>query len=95
VRAQDNKSFANVSVSPASFPLIGGNYGVDCIATFGGGSVDLQKVAGDGATLVDVGTATKFTANGYATQQLPPGNYKVTVTTATAVYVDISLIPTD
>jgi hypothetical protein len=65
-------------------------YGVTVTATFGGGSVALQRLAADGSTFVTCLTA--FTAAGYASVNLPIGTYKFAVTTATGVYVDATSV---
>ncbi len=93
MRATDSYFASNINATTAAFILTGGKYGVDCMATFGGGSVKLQKVLGDGATLQSVSSATDFTANGYATVDLPHGSYKLVIATATGVYVQIKRIP--
>lgn len=85
-----NHVISNSSGTSLPFTLAGGAYGVDCSATFGGGSVTLQKLAADGATYVTALTA--FTAAGYATVNLPQGDYRVAIATATAVYVRITAI---
>jgi hypothetical protein len=51
---------ANATQGP--FSLLGGKYGVTCVATFGADSVALQNLGPDGTTFV---TAASFTANGY------------------------------
>jgi hypothetical protein len=79
--------FSNISANTAAFVLRGGNYGVTCHATWGGGSVTLQRLATDAATYVTVMTA--FSADGYASANLPSGTYRLTVATATAVYCDV------
>lgn len=81
-------SFSNISATTASFTLTGGTYGVTVSATFGGGSVTLNRLSLDGSTFVAVLPA--FAANGYGDIQLPPGTYQVAVATATAVYVQIA-----
>lgn len=86
----DRFSFSNLSVTPAAFMLSGGLYGVTAVATFGGGSITLQRLAADDSTYVTCLTA--FTAAGYATVSLPPGTYKLTIATATAVYADVVAI---
>lgn len=86
------QQFANITATTAAFALRGGLYAVTVHATFGGGSVTLQKLAADASTYVTALTA--FTADGYATVSLPSGTYKVAVTTATGVYVDIESIQT-
>ncbi|MGE3279683.1 MAG: hypothetical protein AB7H90_03505 [Alphaproteobacteria bacterium] len=91
MRPIDGYLATNISATTAAFKLRGGLYGVDAIATWGGGSVTLQRVAGDGSTMVTAMTA--FSANGYATAYLPPGDYKLAVATATGVYVNVRRIP--
>lgn len=84
---RDIQIFKNVSATQGPFTLHGGAYAVKVLATFGGGSVTLQVLADDGSTYVTCLTA--FSANGYATVNLPSGTYQFLVTTATAVYVSI------
>lgn len=79
--------FNNISATPASFTLRGGNYGVTAHATWGGGSVTLQRLSPDGSTYVTVLVA--FSADGYANLNLPSGTYQLLVATATGIYVDI------
>jgi len=86
----NNASYSNISATTAAFTLPSGLYGVTVTATFGGGSVTLQRLAADGSTYVTCLTA--FTAAGYATVNLPSGTYRFTIATATAVYVDIAAI---
>lgn len=80
--------YSNISSTPATFQLKGGNYGVTVTATFGGGSVTFNKLSQDGTTWVPVVPA--FTANGYANVSLPPGNYQLAIATATAVYAEVT-----
>jgi hypothetical protein len=82
--------FSNISATTAAFTLGGGLYGVSVSATFGGGNVVLQRLGADGTTYLPVMTA--LTAAGYTTAYLPAGSYKLAITTATAVYADISQI---
>ena len=86
----NGKSFSNVSATTAAFTLPAGNYGVTVTATFGGGSVTLQRLAADASTYVTCLTA--LTTAGYATVLLPSGTYRFAIATATAVYVDIASI---
>lgn len=81
---------SNLSATTGAFQLSGGAYGVTVSATFGGGSVTLQRLASDGSTYVTCLTA--FTAAGYASVNLPPGTYKIAIATATAVYADVMAI---
>lgn len=88
----EDVAFNNISATPASFKLRGGNYGVTVHATWGGGSVTLQRLAPDGSTYVTVLTA--FSADGYQNVSLPSGTYQLLVATATAIYVDVVAIVT-
>ncbi|MGJ5120964.1 hypothetical protein [Bradyrhizobium oligotrophicum] len=92
--ATDGASVSNVSASSSAFALRGGKYGVNAVATFGGGSVKLQILQADGSSYVSVSSATDFTAAGYGTVDLPPGQYRFTIATATAVYANVTRIPT-
>jgi hypothetical protein len=85
VSGADNQAFSNISATTAAFTLRGGLYGITVTATFSGGNAD-------GSTYVTAATA--ITAAGYSTAYLPPGTYKFAITTATAVYIDITSIPT-
>lgn len=87
----DQVTYSSVAVSQTGFKLLGGTYGMTVTATWGGGSVDLKKLSADGTTYVSVLTTT-FTANAYQTVNIPPGTYQLTVTTATAVYADITSV---
>lgn len=84
--------FSNISASTAKFAILGGKYAMCATGTWSSGNVDLQIVAPDGSTLIDVGSSTKMTANGFAVVDLPPGLYQFTVATATAVYVALTRI---
>ena len=79
--------FKNVSTTQGPFTLRGGNYGLTCHATWGGGSVALQRLSTDGSTYVTVLTA--LTADGYGDANLPSGTYQLLVTTATGVNCDV------
>jgi hypothetical protein len=72
--ATDNKTFANISATSASFPLLGGTYGMSCVASTYG-TVTLQTLAADGSTWLTAMTA--FAANGYESADLPSGTYRV------------------
>lgn len=94
MRALDGHFESNISADTATFNLDGGLYGVDCVGT-SFGTVKLQKQANDASTYLSVSTATDFAASGYTTVYLPPGLYKIAVTTTTAVYVGIKRIPSE
>lgn len=105
--AQENIHFANISATTLPFVIKGGGYLVGVVATFGGGSVKLQVLGPDGTTYLDTkqpfdnaGTEqddiiSTWTANGAKLLPLVPGQYRLTITTATAVYVDITRVPLD
>jgi hypothetical protein len=91
---------ANASATQGPFALLGGKYGITCVATFGGGTVDISILGPDGSTYVivfppasDVGTypTHTFSANNYFAVDLPPCEVEVVIATASAVYV--SCIP--
>lgn len=84
--------FANLSVTTAAFYLDGGTFGLTVSATFGGGNVQLQILSFDRVTWLNVGAA--ITANGFVSQTLPPGQYRIAITTATAVYAALTSVPT-
>lgn len=104
--AYEAVSFSNIAASTAAFPLtLGGRYSVSVIATFGGGSVKLQKLGPDGSTFLDIqspfnnaGTEvdlviSTFSANGTKDFVLAPGEYKFVIATATAVYISLARCP--
>lgn len=91
MRAQEGQLFSNISATTASFPLKGGKYGHAAVATWGGGSVTLQVLAPDGTTWLTAATA--FSANGFAVIDIPPGEYRYAVATATAVHASIQRVP--
>lgn len=91
MRAQSAYLASNIAATTDPFSLKAGKYGVSCVATFGGGSVTLQKLAADGVTYVTALTA--ITAAIYTTVDLPEGTYRLLVATATAIYVGIDRIP--
>lgn len=106
MRALNGVLFKNVTTSQQfSLTEDAGDYLVEVVATFGGGSVELQKLGPDASTYISLtapfnnaGTEAdlvigKFSAAGAKVLRLPPGSYQFTVTTATAVYARISRIP--
>lgn len=88
----DAVKFLNVGTGATSaFELKGGKYGVLWQATLGGGNLALQALAADGGTWLAVGTA--LSALGFASFDLPPGQYRFNVTTSTANYISMTGIP--
>jgi hypothetical protein len=83
--------FSNIAATTAAFSLLGGIYGLTVSATFGGGNVQLQALAADGVTFVNVGSSV--TAAGLTSPlYLPPGQYRLAITTATAVFAALTSI---
>lgn len=85
------KAFSNIAATTAAFALKGGKYMGTYSATFGGGNIQLQTLAYDLATWLNVGSSV--TAAGVATYDLSPGQYRFAITTATAVYINIANVP--
>lgn len=88
----DAQTFSNIAATTAAFRLNGGKYAVAANAS-GTGTMGLQMVSPDGSTLIPVHTVFSATL-GYATLDLPPGQYKFFVATFTAIYASICRIPT-
>lgn len=79
--------YDNISADTADFTIRGGLYGMAVTATWGGGSVTLQRKSRNGSVYVTVFTA--FAADGYASVNLISGTYKIAVATATGVYAEL------
>lgn len=90
MRAVDGQAYSNIAATQAAINLVGGKYGMTVTATFAAGSVAIEKLHIDGTTWQVVLNAT---AAGYSTVDIPPGTYRIAVTTATAVYVGVQRIP--
>lgn len=107
MRSTDSYFASSIAATTASFPLAGGRYAVAVVATFGGGSVKFQMLGPDNSTYLDVkqaysdgsaGTETDlvigtFLAAGMKVFDIPPGQYRLTVATATAIYAAITRVP--
>jgi hypothetical protein len=76
----------NASATSSAMNWPGGSGSFIATATFGGGTVKLQYLGPDGSTWIDVGTDTTLTAAGGGNFELPPGQIRVNIATATAVY---------
>lgn len=87
----DGAGFSNISATTAAFRLKGGKYAIVASATFGGGNLQLQELSRDGVTWVAIGSP--ITAAGLTTYDLPGGQFRIAVTTATAVYASITGVP--
>lgn len=91
MRAQEAVKFENIAATTSAFVLNGGRYQFAVTATFGGGSVGIEMLGPNGSSWLLVATA--LTAAGVVTYELPPGQYRVVIATATAVYVTIVRVP--
>ena len=92
--ATGSHQFLNISANTAAFSLVGGGkYGFGVSATFGGGNMQLQTLSLDGSTWIKVGSS--ITAAGLSTFDLPPGQYRIGIRTATAVYAALTKIVED
>ena len=76
---------SNASATGSWLQWPGGSGLFSVEATWGGGTVKLQYKAPNG-TAVDAGPYTTLTANGGGIFDLPPGEIRANVATATAVY---------
>lgn len=85
---------SSTSSNGTTFSIQGGFYMLTGVATWGGGNIEIQKLGPDGSTMISLATPMKLTANGEITAYLPPGQYQLTVTTATAIYAELTRIPT-
>ena len=90
--AVDGKGFSDISASTDPFALKGGRYGVSVLGS-DFGTVKLQRLALDGSTYVSLSSETDFSDSGGAVIDLPPGTYRFTIDSATAVYAEVQGIP--
>jgi hypothetical protein len=88
--ATESHQYSNISATTAAFSLLGGKYEFAVSATFSAGNVQLQTLSLDGSTWINAGSSV--TANGIATLDLAPGQYRIAITTATAVYAALTTI---
>jgi hypothetical protein len=93
ITATESVQFSNISATTVGFTLKGGKYAASAVATFGGGSVKLQTLLVDGSTWQSVSSGTDFSVAGFASVDLPPGQYRFTIATATAVYAAVTRVP--
>lgn len=94
--ATEAANYSNISADTSAFRLKGGRYVVSAKATWGGGSLTLEMLALDGSTWVspmDIsGVANTLGADGSFTIDLPAGQFRINLTTATAVYVSVARV---
>jgi len=91
------ESITWTSADSGAKTLKGGRYLFNATATFGGGSVALQAMLADGSTFATItdagGNAVSLTAAGWKTVDLTPGQYKLAIVTATAVFANATSVP--
>lgn len=88
---QDGVNFTALSATTAGFSVLGGRYAFGANATWGGGNVVVQALMPDGTTYVSCATA--LTADGFEVLDLPPGTYRIGITTATSVQGFLIRVP--
>ena len=91
MRSTEKVSFSGISANTAAFTLTGGSYQLAVVATFGGGNVGVSVLGPDGTTYLASHTA--LTANGIINFDAPAGQYRISITTATAVSCSVVRIP--
>ena len=92
MRAVDQVKVENASATGAATNLRGGKYLFAAVATFNGGTVGVEMLMPDGSTWTAI-SALSITAAGVATADLPPGQYRISIATATAVYAALTRVP--
>lgn len=93
MRAVDGTSFTLLTTTTtATFSLAGGLYGIDSFIQ-GGGSVTLQKLAGDAVHYVNAAAANTAAAP-YQTTYVPAGTFQF-VGAAVTSYTVIRRIPSE
>lgn len=107
MRAPENYHYTqSLTGNGTAFAInFGGVFQVSVVATFSGGTVELQVLGPDGSTWLSIydtfnnaGTEAdlivgKFSANGAKNLSLAPGQYRYVLTTATALSANISRVP--
>lgn len=96
MRAQEGVLiFSNAAAgTSAQFELKGGTYQLGIAATGSGGTAVLNQLGPDQATFIPcVATTAALTASGTQLYDLPPGQYKLTTTTLTAIFAVIERVP--
>jgi len=82
-------TFSNISATTAAFALRGGKYAFTVNGT-GFGTVRLETLGGDGTTWV---TVSSQAANASVSVDLYPGQFRIGITTTTAVFVIVGRVP--
>lgn len=82
--------FSNISATTSPFVLPPGQYDIDVHATSYGTAVTLQKLAADGSTWMTA--LTNFAADGVTPGVYLSGTYRVLVTGASGIYLNIATL---
>lgn len=95
MRATESKSYSNITADTSPFWIYGGRYMLTAVATWGGGNVVLETIGPDGSTYLAVANLADdaVEANGSFYYDLPPGQYRFNLTTATGVYLKLTRVP--
>lgn len=93
MRSEEGFSYSSLGTANSSnFPLQGGAYVMDAIATWNSGSITLQRLGPDNATFIVAATA--LSADGTTgSLALPPGTYRIAVASATNLWISVIRIP--
>lgn len=81
----------NASATGSAMQWPGGRAVFAVTATFGGGTVKLQMLGPDGSTWIDVADGS-LTAAGTKVVEVPVGQVRANVATATAVYASLQRV---
>lgn len=88
----DGFTFTGATANVGPYPLLGGKYLF--FASAAGTSTELDMLMPDGTSYQAVSTATTLTTSaGVAPVDLPPGSYRFTITTVSAVQGGLVRIP--
>jgi hypothetical protein len=89
--ASDGAGFSGISANTAAFKLGGGRY--NAAAIISAGTCKLQSLGPDSATWLSISTGSDFAANGFATVDLGPGQYRFALAGASGVSCSIWRVP--
>lgn len=92
MRATESVKFDTIAATTAAFTLTGGVYVFSAVATWGGGNAVIQEQLQDGTSYAP--THTALMVDGITPPlYLPPGSYRLAITTATALVGNITRVP--
>lgn len=94
MRATESIKFNEIDATTAGFALYGGRYLLLVVATWGGGSVAVESLAPDASWIAVPNVEGDAVAgDGAFHYDLPPGQYRLALTTATDVLGALTRIP--